>query len=451
MMPTFASRAGKQKEDPAADNHYTFVDLFAGAGGLSEGFERAGCTPVAHVEMDKAACDTLRTRAAFHYLDRHGRLALYRKYLVNKSGIRPEDFWKKVPKHVTDAVIQAEISESTLKDIFSEVDRLCAGRHVDLIIGGPPCQAYSLVGRARVGKDLISHDPRNDLYKFYVKFLERYTPCMFVFENVMGILTARGGEPFRDLCARVKGLGLDYEIEARECVASKYGVLQHRHRYIIVGWRRKINGKTTDFHYPELEEVHQNFRVLDDLFSDLPARNAGEGTLTGIVRYTRPLSSMVYLKKAGIRGRLDFTTQHIARPNNRNDLDIYYQAVLMYQKGRRLKYTDIPADHQTHKNKKSFLDRFRVVDGKGCSHTLVAHIAKDGHYYIYPTPEPTPDNVRSITVREAARIQSFPDDYFFEGSRSDAFRQIGNAVPVLLAYTIATAILKQLDIWSMKS
>ena len=105
-----------------------------------------------------------------------------------------------------------------------------------------------------------------------------------------------------------------------------------------------------------------------------------------------------------------------------------------------MKYTDIPADHQKHKNKQTFLNRFQVVDPNGCCHTLVAHIAMDGHYYIYPTENPTVDNVRSITIREAARIQSFPDDYFFEGSRSAAFKQIGNAVPVLLAEKIANEV-----------
>ncbi|MCH3982448.1 MAG: DNA cytosine methyltransferase [Prevotella sp.] len=429
---------------------YTFIDLFAGAGGLSEGFERAGYQPLAHIEMNKAACDTLRTRAVYHYLYQKGQLDVYENYLKNKKDISCETFWGKAPQSITDTVIQAEIKDETLPNIFEIVDTLCGGRHVDLIIGGPPCQAYSVVGRSRVGKEAIKSDPRNELYKYYVQFLERYKPSMFVFENVMGILSAKGGEPFRDLCHRVRNLGLDYEIEAKECIASNYGVLQHRHRYIIVGWRKKIDGHETGLHYPELDEVKHGYNILNDLFSDLPSRKSGEGSLLGIVRYTRPLSSMEYLEKAGIRGKIGFTTQHVARPNNRNDLDIYYMAVTMYNKGKRLKYTDIPADHQTHKNTKSFLDRFRVVNGNGCSHTLVAHIAKDGHYYIYPTPNPTPDNVRSITVREAARIQSFPDDYFFEGSRSDAFKQIGNAVPVLLAYTIALAILKELDLWSMR-
>ena len=115
-------------------------------------------------------------------------------------------------------------------------------------------------------------------------------------------------------------------------------------------------------------------------------------------------------------------------------------AVEWWQKGKRLKYTDIPTDHQRHKNKQTFLNRFQVVDPNGYSHTLVAHIAMDGHYYIYPTEHPTVDNVRSITIREAARIQSFPDDFFFEGSRSAAFMQIGNAVPVLLAEKIAKEV-----------
>jgi len=428
---------------------FTFIDLFAGAGGLSEGFIRAGYVPIAHIEMNKSACDTLKTRAAFHYLDKTGHLDIYKEYLLNKKEKKCEELWNKVPNNVTDAVIQAEIKEDTLSEIFGKVDDLREGREVDLIIGGPPCQAYSLVGRSRVGKEVIKQDPRNNLYKYYVEFLKRYKPKMFVFENVMGILTAIGGEPFKDLCERVRASG--YQIAAHECITSKYGVLQNRHRYIIVGWKTDIADKLTNFHYPQLKEVQHSFNVLKDLFSDLPERRSGEGTLYGAVKYTKPLSSMEYLQKSGIRGKLDFTTEHIARPHNRNDLDIYCLAVKMYHEGKRLKYTDIPLDHQTHKNTKSFLDRFRVVNGNGCSHTLVAHIAKDGHYYIYPTPDPTPENVRSITVREAARIQSFPDDYFFEGSRSDAFKQIGNAVPVLLAYTIAVAIKDQLAEWSMRS
>jgi DNA (cytosine-5)-methyltransferase 1 len=112
----------------------------------------------------------------------------------------------------------------------------------------------------------------------------------------------------------------------------------------------------------------------------------------------------------------------------------------LLQKGQRLDYSKLPARLQHHKNKETFLNRFNVVAPDGYSQTVVAHIAMDGHYYIYPTLNPTIENVRSITVREAARLQSFPDDYFFEGSRTAAFKQIGNAVPVVLAYKIAMEI-----------
>jgi DNA (cytosine-5)-methyltransferase 1 len=150
------------------------------------------------------------------------------------------------------------------------------------------------------------------------------------------------------------------------------------------------------------------------------------------------------LQESGIRGTFDFTTQHVARPNNANDREIYKIAVDLWRKeGKRLNYSKLPERLQHHKNKKTFLNRFQVVDPDGCCHTVVAHIAMDGHYYIYPNEHPTIENSRSITVREAARLQSFPDDYFFEGSRTAAFKQIGNAVPVVLAYKIALSLRNQ--------
>lgn len=422
-----------------AKKKYTFIDLFAGAGGLSEGFVRAGFTPIAHIEMDKYACDTLRTRAAFHYLKDNDKLSLYEDYLKNKK--EKEDgskLWNQVPKSVTDKIIQATIGEETIDDIFSKVDKLIGNKSIDLIVGGPPCQAYSIVGRARLGK-VIEEDPRNDLYKYYVRFLQKYNPKMFVFENVMGILTAKGGGPYRHLQELVAELG--YKLDAKEHIASNYGVLQKRHRYIIVGWRDKDEkGNPTNLSYPILNIQENKYTIQKDLFSDLPIRLAGEGQLCAPIEYTKDLDDMKYLKESGIRGTIAFTTQHIARPHNQNDREIYCMAIKMLQKGQRLKYTDIPEDHQKHKNKKTFLNRFQVVNPDGVSHTVVAHIAMDGHYYIYPTVNPTPENVRSITIREAARIQSFPDDYYFEGSRSAAFKQIGNAVPVIMAYKIALKI-----------
>jgi DNA (cytosine-5)-methyltransferase 1 len=424
---------------------YNFIDLFAGAGGLSEGFVQAGFNPLAHVEMNKDACNTLRTRSAYHYLKDNDQLNIYEDYLLHKN-IKDDgsQLWTKVPSKVTDTVIQATISEETIGKIFDKVDKQIGNKTVDLIIGGPPCQAYSVAGRARMGKDVIK-DPRNELYKFYVKFLERYQPKMFVFENVKGILTAKGGEPFRDLCRLLKRPECGYEIDFKEQVASDYGVLQDRHRIIIVGWKATYKDIPTNLHYPEMKKEKNEYQTLRDLFSDLPIRKSGEGNLTEPIIYTRPLSEMNYLKESGIRGTMKFTTQHIARPNNVNDREIYMMAIkLLINEGKRLDYSKLPNRLQHHKNKETFRNRFQVVNPFRISHTLVAHIAMDGHYYIYPTLNPTIDNVRSITVREAARIQSFPDDFYFEGSRSQAFKQIGNAVPVLLAYKIAIDIKKQL-------
>lgn len=419
---------------------YTFIDLFAGAGGLSEGFIRAGFTPIAHIEMKQDACNTLKTRSAFHYLQNHGQLSIYEDYLKNKKeGTDGSVLWAQVPSEVTDAAICATIGEDTINGIFEKVDSLKGDTTVDIIIGGPPCQAYSVAGRARMGK-AVEEDPRNELYKYYVQFLERYQPKMFVFENVLGIITAKRGEPFADLKKLVDELG--YDMDAKVQIASEHGVLQNRQRVIIVGWKRNTSDK---FGYPELAKESMPYTVMNDLFSDLPIRKAGEGKLCEPISYTRPLSEMEYLEKSGIRGVLNFTTQHLARPTNDNDREIYKIAVEMWKDGkRRLNYAQLPSRLQKHKNKETFLNRFSVVDPDGCSHTVVAHIAMDGHYYIYPTPNPTMDNVRSITVREAARLQSFPDDYFFEGSRTSALMQIGNAVPVILAQKIAEAIKKKL-------
>lgn len=416
-----------------------FIDLFAGAGGLSEGFIRAGFEPVAHIEMNADACSTLKTRAAFHYLKAEDQLSVYTEYLKNKQ---PKDdgrrLWSQVPAEITNTVIQETIGEDTIDMLFAQVDALAGDHEIDVIVGGPPCQAYSVAGRARKGETMHT-DPRTELYKYYVRFIERYEPQMFVFENVLGIKTSKGGEHFRNLQTLVRQLG--YEIEAREQIASNFGVLQNRHRMIIVGWRNNL-----PLSYPPLINEPTTYNIANDLFDDLPDRISGDGDLFELIQYKRPLEQMEYLRESGIRGVLDYTTQHISRPNNLNDREIYKLAIeLWLTKKRRLQYKDIPARLQTHKNKESFQNRFQVVDPDGCSHTVVAHIAMDGHYYIYPTKNPTVENVRSITVREAARLQSFPDDYFFEGSRTAAFKQIGNAVPVVMAEKIAHYIRKQLE------
>jgi DNA (cytosine-5)-methyltransferase 1 len=402
----------------------TYIDLFAGAGGLSEGFIRAGFEPIAHVEMNKDACDTLKTRTAYHYLKNNGRIKEYHNYL--KGNIKREDFWKTIPEHLIKSVINTEISSETLPNIFEKIDAELGKQKVDLVIGGPPCQAYSVAGRARDPKGM-SEDPRNHLYKYYVEFLKRYNPKMFVFENVPGILSANNGGYLELIFEAVREAG--YELNKKVLNAKHFGVLQDRKRVIIIGWKKEL-----DFKYPEFEKKEHQYEVLKDLFSDLPIIQSGQGEW-GVTKYAKKTTP--YLENKGIRNGLEFTTQHIARLNNENDLEIYRIAVDKWvNEKKRLNYAELPDRLIKHNNTKSFTNRFQVVNDSGVSHTVVAHICADGHYYIHPDIKQN----RSITVREAARIQSFPDDYFFEKSRTAAYKQIGNAVPVLMAEGIAKKI-----------
>lgn len=404
-----------------------YIDLFAGAGGLSEGFTKAGFNPIAHIEMDTNACLSLKTRLAYHYLKSQNQLDIYSCYL--RQTISREDLYAHIPKQLLKSVIQEEINDSNIQSLFEQIDELAEEKKIDLIVGGPPCQAYSTVGRAKINSlrdQHVSSDVRYLLYKQYGQFLNRYQPEYFIFENVLGLLSADDGW----LIGRIinffqKECG--YRVEFDVLDANRYGVLQLRKRVILVGRKG-----TESFHYPDFETVTRelDWTVRNALLSDLEYLNPGDEK--HISNYTKkPIHD--YLSKIGIRDGLDFVTQHITRPHNERDLEIYRLAIEKWQNGERLKYTDLPEELQNHKNKTAFLDRYKVVNPDGISHTVVAHISRDGHYYIYPDSS----QIRSLSVREAARIQSFPDNYFFEGGRSAAFKQIGNAVPPQLAFVIA--------------
>lgn len=396
-------------------NNLNFIDLFAGASGMSEGFIKAGFNPISHIEMNPEACQTIKTRAAYHYLKTKNNLDLYYQYI--KGEITRENFLKEIPKEILDSVLNIEINDDTISGLFETIKK--TGKKVDLIIGGPPCQAYSLLRRHQAD---IEDDPRNKLYIQYGRFLKEFQPKAFVFENVPGLLTANKGEHFKNLKAYFRRIG--YEVYHDTLIASDFGVLQARKRIIIVGWK-----KENDFGFPEFEKIIKQYTV-NDAFQDLPKLKPGEGFQK--TAYTE--SKNEYLQKFELRNGVDFVTQHISRPHNTRDLAIYKTAIQKWNKGKeRLKYPDLPDELKTHKNETSFTDRYKVVDGKGVAHTVVAHIAKDGHYYIHPDEK----QCRSISVREAARLQSFPDDFYFEGSRSAAFKQIGNAVPPLMANAIA--------------
>lgn len=406
-----------------------FLDLFAGAGGLSEGFIQAGFSPVAHVEADRAACFTLRTRMAYHWLKSVGREKLYADYLERK--ISRDELYAVVPDEIGKSVINREIAKESMEDIFHAIDEQLQDKKLDLLVGGPPCQAYSLVGRSRDSKRMLG-DKRNYLYIFYAEFLERYQPEYFVFENVVGLLSAKDKEGncyFDEMRQLFRESG--YETEYRIISADDYGVLQTRKRIILVG--RK--GYQTGF-YPEPEKWNPGVAV-GEVFNDLPPIQAGSGQVLPcqIKSYTG-----TWLYESGIRNDVMPVTWHQSRPNTAQDLEIYRRvADLWNQKQKRLEYNDLPEYLKTHNNRTAFVDRFKVVAADlPASHTVVAHLSKDGHYYIHPDISQN----RSITPREAARLQTFPDDYYFESvkpipGRTAAFRQIGNAVPVLLARKIA--------------
>ena len=200
--------------------------MFAGAGGLSEGFSMAGYTPIAHVEMNAEACYTLMTRECYYYLKQKGKEDLYKSYL--KGEISREQLYSSVPQNIINTVINQTMSKESMSDLFCRIDSLMKKqgiKGVDLIVGGPPCQAYSLVGRAVKGVKMKS-DPRNYLYKLYVDVLNTYRPEMFVFENVPGMLNANKGRYFKDMKQAFNNVG--YELDHHILNAHDFGVLQNR-------------------------------------------------------------------------------------------------------------------------------------------------------------------------------------------------------------------------------
>lgn len=413
-------------------NQYTIIDLFAGTSALSEGFINNGFIPLAHIEMDKNACDTIRTRVAYHYLRIHRKLSVYRQYL--KGEITREQLYKQIPQEWMSTVINREISDNSVPDIIAQIIGSSLykenGGKVDFIVGGPPCQAYSMVVRH---KDGIEEDDRCYLYRQYAKFIDAFQPMGFVFENVVGLKSAAGGKHYNEIQSLFHDLG--YNLVTNELHANDYGVLQKRKRLIIFGWRRGIA-------YDDiLPKKIKGQWTTKDIFSDLDSIQPGQSSS----RYISGPTS--YLKKFKLRQLRDVLTWHEARPLNQLDKQKYIYAIHQrLENHRNISYLEFNDDLQTMKIANAFTDRFKVIDPDGLSQTIVAHLSKDGHYYIYPSL----DQVRSISVREAARLQSFPDNFFFEGSRSAAFKQIGNAVPPLLSEAIAKKVKKNLDKQSIK-
>ena len=406
---------------------FNIVDMFSGAGGLTEGFRNQdNYNFICHIEMDKDACASLELRNIYYFLKNEDNLSPYYKYLQGK--ISKDDLYSIVPSDLLKDILNIEISDETIPSIFEYIDKKLAGSELDGIIGGPPCQAYSTIGRAN-NESKKHTDTRIYLYKHYLDFLNRYKPKFFVFENVKGLLSFKdisGDLLFPKIISEFKKNG--YQIHYKIINASEYGVSQNRERLILVGFRNDL--LLSECFFESLKNYKEDAPNLKELFEDLPAVKQGGKSN----KYKKKASSEFVIKY--IRNEKDVLIQHVARAHNANDLKIYKLVLKAKNKGKNLTYTDIPAELQTHSNKHSFLDRYKALNEDSLSHTIVAHISKDGHYYIHPDLQQN----RSITVREAARIQGFPDSFYFEKSRTAAFRQIGNAVPPILAYKIASAI-----------
>jgi len=418
---------------------FLVLDMFSGGGGLTEGFFRRSFDFLGHIEMDRNAADTLETRLFFHELKKTGNEEYYRQYysgeigrdqfvqLIKESGIE-------IPP-VINKELSVSANPSIIKDLKKRLEKKYNRPDVDIIIGGPPCQSFSLAGRGK-NKERAQSDPRNYLYRHYLRFLKEFQPKLFIFENVPGLMSAKKGTIFNNVISGCSRIGYHLDPTAHVLNASDFGVMQERERIIFIGWKKENN----HLQYPDFSKNKPGGTVRD-LLDDLPELQAGEGK-DEFQKYTRGRPSK-YLADKKIRTTYGGFRHHEARMHNERDREIYRIAIRTWnESGHRLNYNELPENLKTHKNRHSFVDRYKVVDKNSVSHAVLAHLAKDGHYFIHPDLQ----QARSLTVREAARIQSFPDDYLFEGPRSAKYVQIGNAVPPLMAEGIAEKIEKMLYI-----
>lgn len=516
-------------------NKIKVIDLFAGPGGLGEGFARfqphsgndhRPFKIVCSAEKDPDAVKTLRLRTFYRMCKEHGEVPdSYFKYVQGKID-QPyerstENLWKKAEEEASPINLGTDQGDHLLK---KTLERRIGKSDKSILIGGPPCQAYSLVGRARnrgVSGYSAEDDKRHFLYQHYLHILAQYRPVAFVMENVKGLLSSRIGNErifpqiLKDLVNpgmvvgsrgrpryRVHALtmpttfseGDDYrDLNLKDFVirSELYGIPQARHRVILLGVRidanlepsqlrpssSKLDSRFALRSLPKLrsgisrkvvttkewqrivnETIVSTFKkglpqavrtVMEQEFNCSPAVQGAleQGSRFVPVPYPRKARARVeqeFLKKI-LNSRCGGALNHEARNHMPMDL-VRYLFATTYTKehGHSPKAPEFPkALAPNHRNWKSgkFADRFRVQLPDCPSTTVTSHLSKDGHYFIHPDPI----QCRSLTVREAARLQTFPDDYFFEGSRTSQYIQVGNAVPPILAEQIAELIWKMIE------
>jgi len=395
---------------------YVFVDLFAGCGGLSEGFLKAGFHGLCHVDFDKYACDTLANRL--------------KDYNIDNEEIKRTVLTRDLTEH------------KTVEDILKCVNDV----DVDLLIGGPPCQAFSTVGRAQ-DKNSMKNDPRNYLYKHYIEILEKLNPKIFVFENVTGLLSSKpnGRKIFPLIVKEFKKKGYDVHDKPDDIVLNSvhYGVPQIRKRVILIGIRKDLNITSKEV-YDLIEKTHfapidekkeglKKYRTVSDAISDLPSYLPGEGEEE--IDFISD-SKNEYVKLMRMKNNTKLYN-HTTRKHN--DLDRERYKILSENRWQLKDLNEVRPD-LVHYNPKHFVNRYTVQEFDKPGRTVVAHLYKDGNLFIHPDSK----QERTFSVREAARVQSFPDDFKFLGARTHQYKQVGNAVPPLMSYQIAKAIKKVL-------
>jgi DNA (cytosine-5)-methyltransferase 1 len=395
------------------------IDLFAGCGGLYDGFEKAGSyKSVGFVEWEKSPCETLRRRLEARW-----------KYKDARNVVLRFDIQR------TEELIHGWHNDS-LYGSNKGLKKIVGKKNVDIVIGGPPCQAYSIAGRVR-DVNGMKDDYRNYLFESYLEVVRFFQPSLFVFENVEGILSAKPGN--ETIVSRItnafKNIGYYIIDDLRQYAllnAADYGVPQKRKRVIIIGVKtnaikQDCNSALIDFYTNILPSYKIKPSIcVGDAISDLPPLypiNSVDKSISGKVSHAINGSQIL---------------NHIPRFHSRRDQEIFAELARDKINGK-VKFPNAEALKELYRNltgRDSNFHKYHVLDMKLPSNTIPAHLYKDGLRHIHPDPK----QARSITVREAARLQSFDDDFEFLGSMGDQFKMIGNAVPPILSQKVALAI-----------
>ncbi len=408
---------------------YNFIDLFAGCGGLSEGFLQSGhYRALAHVEWEKPMVDTLRNRLVQHW---------------NHT---EEDALKRVVQfdiQETDELINGNWDQKSIDKYgaFNHKDTLEGGlrgivgnHHVHMIIGGPPCQAYSIHGRA-TSQNNMDDDYRNYLFESFCRVVDAFRPDVFVFENVAGLLSAHpGGIPVRNRIFDAF-LQIGYQIRTPKEMpnvlynAVNFNVAQNRPRVIIVGIPQ---GSPLN-----LDEIYDSITGQETPTHRLTVRDA-IGDLPPLYPLQHSIKEGRVTRSHTLNHNSEIT-QHDARNHSERDRGIYVDWVK--NRMNHISHKDMVEYYFAKTGHHTLFQKYKSLEWDLPSHTVVAHLSKDGHMFIHPDAE----QARSITIREAACLQSFPKDYQFLGSRPYNYKMIGNAVPVNFAKGIANGIFNSLQ------